>query len=430
MRSLVIPVWGLLLLATLVRPAAAQFPTANFVQDEYIVFEADTQVTVTINVSETAFGGIGLQSADGTATAGQDYTQVSQFVGWSGDSIPVQVVVPIVNDGPGEGEETFTLTLANGDGVDPGNPATTTIRIRESGPQAFFVVDPLIPTDPFGRTSLAYESGTSALLTMRLTEFPASPTTVEYVVEPGGSPIPVTFDGTQEVTIDVPSPPVPTGEDFVRRTVRIIANKAAKIAGFLGEVDPWWWTTSDNWEQCFYCMFALLMQANGFQQCDTICNANFDIDLCNEKAGPAVVPGDVLRQYRDQILTSTQGGQHYANLYTNVSRELFPSLLRDPVLVYDIWRAQDDWIDAFAALNSGSGDSYTVTAQMRDDMIDIVQRVVALGDPGVEVLTGELAALTAVDIAGMTMTQFQAHVESTGAVPTSQQSWGSVKARY
>ncbi len=77
-----------------------------------------------------------VDSADGTATAGADYTAVTgllvTFPAGSGDGTTRTVTVPILADALREGEETLTLTLSNVTGPGAiGGPATTTLRITD-----------------------------------------------------------------------------------------------------------------------------------------------------------------------------------------------------------------------------------------------------------------------------------------------------------
>jgi hypothetical protein len=69
-------------------------------------------------------------TADGTATAEADFTAVSGSLDWAaGDSSDKQIVIPILDDQLGEGDEDFYLILSNASGASLGSPSSMTITI-------------------------------------------------------------------------------------------------------------------------------------------------------------------------------------------------------------------------------------------------------------------------------------------------------------
>jgi len=79
-----------------------------------------TEGAGTIDLQVTRTGAVGGQVTidyeiiDGTATAGDDYTAVSDTLTWpDGDSDPKTITVPILQDAIPEGPETFTVELSN-----------------------------------------------------------------------------------------------------------------------------------------------------------------------------------------------------------------------------------------------------------------------------------------------------------------------------
>ena len=84
-------------------------------------------------------------TADGTATAGSDYTATSGMLTFAAGETAKSVRVPVLNDAHDEGIETLTLTLSNARGAALGN-AEATGRIVNSGPI------PAAWTARFGRT--------------------------------------------------------------------------------------------------------------------------------------------------------------------------------------------------------------------------------------------------------------------------------------
>ena len=92
----------------------------------------------TVQIDVDRFGGslgevtIDYTTADGTATAGSDYTSTSGTLTWvDGERSTRSFSVPIVNDTAQEGDEFFTLTLSNPTGgAVLGTPSTETVTIQ------------------------------------------------------------------------------------------------------------------------------------------------------------------------------------------------------------------------------------------------------------------------------------------------------------
>jgi predicted extracellular nuclease len=80
------------------------------------VSEADGTIAFTVSLSAASAETVTATyaTADGTATAGSDYTQTSGKVSFAPGATTATIVVPIANDAAaGEGDETFALTLSN-----------------------------------------------------------------------------------------------------------------------------------------------------------------------------------------------------------------------------------------------------------------------------------------------------------------------------
>ena len=81
------------------------------------VSEHDGSATFTVSLDGPGSVSLHYATADGTATAGQDYQATSGTLNLSGSATSKQVAVPIVNDGVHEDSETFALNLTNLSGV-------------------------------------------------------------------------------------------------------------------------------------------------------------------------------------------------------------------------------------------------------------------------------------------------------------------------
>ncbi|GAA4356577.1 hypothetical protein GCM10023151_04630 [Kangiella marina] len=127
--------------------------------DDVTIAEDGTNATFTITLSGDVQNGFNLDftTADGTATAGDDYTAVSgtrSFVGNDGETVTINV--PITNDAVVEGNETFTLDLSNLDNTgvafaddqglgtitdnDSATVAVNDVTVAEDGINAVFTV--------------------------------------------------------------------------------------------------------------------------------------------------------------------------------------------------------------------------------------------------------------------------------------------------
>ncbi len=91
--------------------------------------------TVTLTVSRTGgsdgAASVDFATADGTATAGQDYTAASATLNWANnDSATKTIVIDILDDAVTESDETFTVTLSNSTNGATIGTATATITIN------------------------------------------------------------------------------------------------------------------------------------------------------------------------------------------------------------------------------------------------------------------------------------------------------------
>jgi uncharacterized membrane protein len=113
------------------RPGVVQFSTAAS-----SVNENAGQATITLNRTNGSDGAVSVlvSTSNGTATAGQDYTAVSQTVSWTdGDTSPKTITVPVQDDDLFKGDETVSLALGDPTGgVTLGSPATAVLTIVDN----------------------------------------------------------------------------------------------------------------------------------------------------------------------------------------------------------------------------------------------------------------------------------------------------------
>jgi hypothetical protein len=103
----------------------------------YNVAENGGALTVTVNRVGGSAGvaSVNYGTANGTATAGSDYTAASSTVSFGdGDITPKSFTIDITNDSTYEGNETFTAVLSGATGATLGTPSSATVTITEDDP--------------------------------------------------------------------------------------------------------------------------------------------------------------------------------------------------------------------------------------------------------------------------------------------------------
>jgi hypothetical protein len=91
------------------------------------------RIYVSRTVSSAGAVSVSYATANGTATAGSDYTVTSGTLNWAnGDTTDKYFDVPILNDNLYEDDETFTVTLSATAGAILGTPSTATVTIVDA----------------------------------------------------------------------------------------------------------------------------------------------------------------------------------------------------------------------------------------------------------------------------------------------------------
>jgi len=100
----------------------------------YSVSEGDGHATVTINRTGSIVpASVHFATTGGTATAGSDYTAVSQTVSFASGETSKTVSVPIIDDSQIEGSETVQLSLSSPSaGATLGSPSSATLTIADN----------------------------------------------------------------------------------------------------------------------------------------------------------------------------------------------------------------------------------------------------------------------------------------------------------
>jgi hypothetical protein len=133
--------------ATLVNPSSATITivdddggagatgSVQFTSTSFNVGEGQPQATVRVSRTGGAQGTatVDVDTANGTATAGQDYTAVGGTLNWaSGDATDKSFQVPILDDIASESAETVSVALSQPVGATLGTPAAATLTILDN----------------------------------------------------------------------------------------------------------------------------------------------------------------------------------------------------------------------------------------------------------------------------------------------------------
>jgi hypothetical protein len=118
-------------------PSAGTF---QFTASNYPVNENDGTVVLTVTRTGGSSGAVSVSyaTANGTATAGSDYSAASSTLSWAnGDTANKTITVPILNDSTPESSETFTVALSNPTGgATLGGIASVTVTIIDTSSPA------------------------------------------------------------------------------------------------------------------------------------------------------------------------------------------------------------------------------------------------------------------------------------------------------
>jgi hypothetical protein len=109
-------------------------PTFSLSQSSYSISEAGPSTTITIKRTGDTSSAVSVHvaTANGTATAGSDYTAVDETVSFAVGETSKTVSVPITDDVSTEGNETVSLSLSSPTGGELGWPSTATLTIVDN----------------------------------------------------------------------------------------------------------------------------------------------------------------------------------------------------------------------------------------------------------------------------------------------------------
>ena len=109
-------------------------PELTFSSASYSVGEGAGTVTVTVDadIAPSSALTVNLATADGSATAGSDFTAPSATFTFPAGVTSQTVSVAVIDDSVQESDETFTLTLSSGSGYTVGSRSSATVTINDN----------------------------------------------------------------------------------------------------------------------------------------------------------------------------------------------------------------------------------------------------------------------------------------------------------
>ena len=167
--------------------------TVQFFTSSFSVGETDGSATITVTRSGGTASGITVQYAttNGSATAGSDYTGTSGTLSFGAGETIKTFVIPILDDGLLEGNETVNLQLSSpGGGATLGVQSTAVLTIVDDEVAQPGVLQFSGPTYSVG------ESGVSATITVTRTGGSDGAVTVQYATANGSATAGSDYTGT------------------------------------------------------------------------------------------------------------------------------------------------------------------------------------------------------------------------------------------
>ncbi len=117
--------------------------------------DTTARFTVTLDRAAAVAVTVDWATADGTATAGTDYTAGEGTLTFSGGVLSKTIAVPVTGDDVDEPNETFTVELSNASGASLGEAVGTgTIRDDDDAPTVTLVLTPASITEAAGRSTV------------------------------------------------------------------------------------------------------------------------------------------------------------------------------------------------------------------------------------------------------------------------------------
>lgn len=422
--------------------AASQ--TIAFTESEVSVIESEGYVRLLLSISEPPDGDASVLwfTEAGTADSG-DFGAGSGIREWSDGLGGKRVLdIDIVSDAEVEGPETFTVSIAPGDGGVVGEPSTVTVTILdddgegegsvwidpehslvhpESG-ERWFVVE------AGERLSVQLVSAVSAILPATLSAILPGWTYVDTVTVPATG---------YHAMIEMPEIAAAMAAGVVRVTP-LTGRGSRPQEVRLMVVDE------NAYEQtCVMCSFYLLYALSGDFACPDCQAAEFCAGSYTDRRGDGwrassrrggglpEPPLAVIRAYRDDVLLPDAGLAHYVDLFESYQAETFSAILGRPTTFVRVGAGLEAWLPAITASANGTPEFAFISPAMEAALNEVLDLLEDAASPELAgVIAAERVRLGLDAIAGKSMETFHAEVSAVGSTPVREESWGTLKGRY
>ncbi len=425
-----VALWILILTVamSLAAPGIAQdYPRVRFASPLHSVVEGATTTSVRLVLSEpaTEVTVVNVTIEAGTATPGVDFVAGSIAAHFNPGALDTsRVTVEILSDFEIEDPETIVLTIQEGVNYEVAYPSVGQVVIVDDDSEtltAHFEAPDGVPLDPLGRILVPIEPETPFAIDVVVYDLPPGGGHVDIMTNTPEGILTLEFVDDPHQTLNLISPSIPPGADYGVLHLAILDNgnkiMAPEHLMILFSMDV------PEYQRCFWCLVQWALVGMGVQDCKEIPNCEVSCpepppeQLREESGGPKSRTESsflfyVLRNYRDNVLMNSPAGEYYIDLYETLSVPGMRAVMQRPDLIYKVYEAWELWTPAIQAQASGLGASFTITQEMQDALLAVLD---AMEEVGTADLVDEIHAhRTELDldhVAGLTTDELQMIIE-------------------
>jgi hypothetical protein len=411
-----------LLAAELLAPASAWSqgaPVAEFVSERVYVIEDSGLAEVPISLTGTAYSLTSVSARTvfepGVGTADlDDYVDTGGFALWQRFESGIRnFYFEVREDSDVEPDETVYVDLVpstNGLYVLGERTRCEVVILNDDGElRPYFEALPPYRLNLSGAAIQLADEDETVELNVRINAPAPAGYSASYQVD-GGPILSLPFsEGSTSAALLIGPPPTPL-EGFLhgQREIELIDPVIARRDAPFRRTIVGWMQVADD---CFACAVqGAIWAMGGAEEFPYACTR-----LPRAAAAPedALIPA--LQDYRDNVLATTDAGQFYITLYSDLSPALYRESFRNPWLFFELLDARTEWGSGFAALASGTGNNYVISPSMQGSLTRILDHLETSGDAAIlEAVQRERTRLMLDAVEGLTMDQFQNRLETLG----------------
>ena len=422
-------------------------PTIRFANQLQSVVEAHADVPVTLIFSEPAhtFLEIEIHQIAVSATADADYIGGTLWAYADVGAMSAVAYPHIFDDLDPEPAEEFILELQESEiQYTIGSVGTTRITIVDNDGESLdarFEINEDVSLTSDGRIALMAADDVPISVDVVAIDMPPGGGTVYYADSRQSGIQSLTFTDDPRQTLVLTTDTMTPGADPVVIELALLTPSGEKATTGGGVSAGFYSSSVDAYSlhRCMFCLGAYFLQYLEPADCENVeseCPGWHCPDKRADAPGGRLTDLDfttalpLLRQYRDDVLTPSPGGEYYIDLYENRSADVMEALLREPTLFYGFFETWELWEPAIAAQVDGTGDSFVITADMQTALLGLLDDIETHGEADLAQLAADFRTeLDLENIAGDTVAQFQDAVDS-NPMPVEEIGWGDVKATY